>query len=86
MSRPRNPRDTERDSNLWLKAIEELHADGWLETTVAPNALFDEEYAEHVTSLNAVNASQLGGQLRAASVSGVTTVRFLSSSDSGVTD
>ena len=30
--------------NLWLKAIEELQADG-LETTVAPNAQFDEEYA-----------------------------------------
>jgi hypothetical protein len=42
-----------RDSlhqNLWLKAIEELQADG-LETTVAPNALFDEEYAEHATSV-----------------------------------
>src|SRR6201986_164426 len=36
--------------NLWLKAIEELQADG-LETTVAPNALFDEEYAEHATSV-----------------------------------
>ena len=42
-----------RDSlhqNLWLKAIEELQADG-LETTAAPNALFDEEYAEHATSV-----------------------------------
>ena len=36
--------------NLWLKAIEELQADG-LETTMAPNALFDEEYAEHATSI-----------------------------------
>jgi len=36
--------------NLWLKAIEELQTDG-LETTVAPNALFDEEYAEHATSV-----------------------------------
>jgi Mn-containing catalase len=36
--------------NLWLKAIEGLQADG-LETTVAPNALFDEEYAEHATSV-----------------------------------
>ena len=36
--------------NLWLKAIEELQADG-LETTAAPNALFDEEYAEHATSV-----------------------------------
>ena len=42
-----------RDSlhqNLWLKAIEELQADG-LESTAAPNALFDEEYAEHATSV-----------------------------------
>ena len=42
-----------RDSlrqNLWLKAIEELQADG-LETTAAPNALFDEEYAELATSV-----------------------------------
>jgi Mn-containing catalase len=31
-------------------AIEELQADG-LETAVAPNALFDEEYAEHATSV-----------------------------------
>jgi Mn-containing catalase len=36
--------------NLWLKAIEELQSDG-LETTVAPNALFDEEYAEHASSV-----------------------------------
>jgi Mn-containing catalase len=36
--------------NLWLKAIEELQADG-LETTVAPDALFGEEYAEHATSV-----------------------------------
>ena len=36
--------------NLWLKAIEELPADG-LESTAAPNALFDEEYAEHATSV-----------------------------------
>ena len=35
--------------NLWLKAIEELQADG-LVTTVAPNALFEEEYAEHATA------------------------------------
>ncbi|MCW2905230.1 MAG: ydbD 2 [Actinomycetia bacterium] len=35
--------------NLWLKAIEELQADG-LETAVAPNALFDEEYAEHASA------------------------------------
>ena len=42
-------RDT-MHQNLWLKAIEELQADG-LETTVAPNALFEEEYAEHATSI-----------------------------------
>ncbi len=36
--------------NLWLKAIEELQADG-LETTVAPNALFEEGYAEHATAI-----------------------------------
>jgi Mn-containing catalase len=36
--------------NLWLKAIEELQADG-LEATVAPDALFDEEHAEHATSV-----------------------------------
>jgi Mn-containing catalase len=49
--------------NLWLKAIEELQADG-LETTVAPNALFDEEYAEHATSvwhLSDGSAGQQGG-------------------------
>lgn len=37
--------------NLWLKAIEELHDDGLEPTTVAPNALFDEEYAEHATGI-----------------------------------
>jgi Mn-containing catalase len=36
--------------NLWLKAIEELQADG-LETTVAPGALLGEEHAEHATSV-----------------------------------
>jgi Mn-containing catalase len=36
--------------NLWLRAIEELQDDG-LEATAAPNALFDEEYAEHATSV-----------------------------------
>jgi len=36
--------------NLWLKAIEELQADG-LETTVAPNALFEEEYAAPATAI-----------------------------------
>jgi Mn-containing catalase len=41
-------RDTLHE-NLWPKAIEELQADG-LETTVAPNALFD-EYGEHATSI-----------------------------------
>jgi Mn-containing catalase len=42
-------RDTLHE-NLWLKAIEELQSDG-LETTVAPNALFDEEYAEYATAI-----------------------------------
>src|ERR1700760_2661072 len=37
--------------NLWLKAIEELELDGLEPSTVAPNALFDEEYAEHATSV-----------------------------------
>jgi Mn-containing catalase len=49
--------------NLWLKAIEGLQADG-LETTVAPNALSDEEYAEHATSvwhLSDGTAGQTGG-------------------------
>jgi Mn-containing catalase len=36
--------------NLWRKAIEELQADG-PETTAAPNALLDEEYAGHATSV-----------------------------------
>jgi Mn-containing catalase len=44
--------------NLWLKAIEELQADG-LEPTVAPNALFDEEYAEHATSIWHQGCTQL---------------------------
>lgn len=49
--------------NLWLKAIEELQSDG-LETTVAPNALFDEEYAEHAAAvwhLSDGSAGQQGG-------------------------
>ncbi|MFD0683431.1 manganese catalase family protein [Actinomadura fibrosa] len=36
--------------NLWIQAIAELQADG-LEGTVAPNALLDEEHAEHATSV-----------------------------------
>ncbi|BDT99510.1 manganese catalase family protein [Nocardia sputorum] len=36
--------------NLWLAAIEQLKEDG-LEGTVTPNALLDEEHAEHATSL-----------------------------------
>ncbi|MFF5986021.1 manganese catalase family protein [Prauserella flavalba] len=36
--------------NMWLAAIEQLKEDG-LEDTVAPNALFDEEFSEHATSL-----------------------------------
>ena len=52
-SKPNKPDPVARDTlhqNLWLKAIEELQADG-LETTVTPNALFDEECAEHATSV-----------------------------------
>ncbi|GAA4511885.1 manganese catalase family protein [Actinoallomurus oryzae] len=37
--------------NMWLKAIEELQADGLEPTTVAPNALLDEEYAEHAQTI-----------------------------------
>jgi Mn-containing catalase len=37
--------------NMWLKAIEELQADGLEPTPVAPNALFDEEYAEHASTI-----------------------------------
>jgi Mn-containing catalase len=50
--------------NLWLKAIEELKSDGLEPSTVAPNALFDEEYAEHATSvwhLSDETAGQDGG-------------------------
>ncbi|MGW5260031.1 manganese catalase family protein [Microbispora sp. NPDC004025] len=36
--------------NLWLKAIEELRTDG-LEDVVVPNALFDEEHAEHAETI-----------------------------------
>lgn len=36
--------------NLWLKAIEELQEDG-LEDVVVPDALFDEEYAEHASAI-----------------------------------
>ncbi|WP_107657028.1 manganese catalase family protein [Nocardia suismassiliense] len=36
--------------NLWLSAIAQLKADG-IEDTITPNALFDEEHAEHATSL-----------------------------------
>lgn len=36
--------------NLWLKAIEELKADG-LEDVVAPDDLFDEEHAEHASAI-----------------------------------
>jgi Mn-containing catalase len=37
--------------NMWLKAIEELQADGLEPTVVAPNALFDEEHAEHASAI-----------------------------------
>lgn len=42
-------RDTHHQ-NLWLAAIEELQADG-LASVVAPDALLDEEHAEHATDL-----------------------------------
>jgi Mn-containing catalase len=50
--------------NIWLKAIEELQADGLEPSPVAPNALFDEEHAEHATStwhLSDGPAGALGG-------------------------
>lgn len=47
--------------NLWLKAIEELRADG-LETTVAPNALFDEEYSEHASAVWHLSDGTAGAQ------------------------
>jgi Mn-containing catalase len=53
-------RDTLHE-NLCLKAIEELQADG-LETTVAPNALFDEEYAEHATSVWHLSDGKAGAE------------------------
>jgi Mn-containing catalase len=37
--------------NMWLKAIEELKADGLEPTTVAPNALLDEEHVEHASAI-----------------------------------
>ena len=48
--------------NLWLKAIEELQTDGLEPTTVAPNALFDEEYAEHATSVWHLSDGTAGAQ------------------------
>jgi Mn-containing catalase len=48
--------------NLWLKAIEELQADGLEAGPVAPNALFDEEYAEHATSVWHLSDGTAGSQ------------------------
>jgi Mn-containing catalase len=48
--------------NLWLKAIEELKSDGLEPSTVAPNALFDEEYAEHATSVWHLSDGTAGAQ------------------------
>jgi Mn-containing catalase len=47
--------------NLWLKTIEELKADG-LEDTVAPNALFDEEHAEHASAIWNLSEGTEGAQ------------------------
>jgi Mn-containing catalase len=47
--------------NMWLKAIEELKADG-LEDTVAPSALFDEEHAEHASAIWDLSAGTEGTQ------------------------
>jgi Mn-containing catalase len=48
--------------NLWLKAIEELRSDGLEPTTVAPNALFDEEYAEHASAVWHLSDGTAGAQ------------------------
>src|ERR1700753_3927894 len=48
--------------NLWLKAIEELQADGLETSPVAPNALVDEEYAEHATSTWHLSDGPAGAQ------------------------
>jgi Mn-containing catalase len=42
-------RDTAHQ-NMWLAAIEELQEDG-LEGPISPSALFDEEYAEHASTI-----------------------------------
>jgi hypothetical protein len=71
--------------NLWLKAIEELQADG-LETTVAPNALFDEEYPEHATSvwhLSDGSAGQTGGWAFVVSVAYVDPGNFATNMSGG---
>ncbi|MBT2274443.1 manganese catalase family protein [Rhodococcus qingshengii] len=65
--------------NMWLSAIEELKADG-LEGTIAPNALFDEEYAEHAETLWHLSDGTQSDQGRWASGTapdGVHTNRFL---------
>jgi Mn-containing catalase len=48
--------------NLWLKAIEGLQSDGLEPSTVAPNALFAEEYAEHATSVWHLSDGTAGAQ------------------------
>lgn len=65
--------------NMWLSAIEELKADG-LEGTIAPNALFDEEYTEHAETLWHLSDGTQSDQGRWAfgtAPDGVHTNRFL---------
>ncbi|HLS75693.1 MAG TPA: manganese catalase family protein, partial [Nocardia sp.] len=65
--------------NMWLAAIEQLKEDG-VEDTVAPNALFDEEHAEHATTLwhlSDGDASDQGAWARGMAPDGVHENRFL---------
>ncbi|MGV9330218.1 manganese catalase family protein [Streptosporangium sandarakinum] len=48
--------------NMWLKAIEELQADGLEPLPVAPNALFDEEHAEHASAIWNLSEGDEGAQ------------------------
>ena len=52
--------------NMWLSAIEELKTDG-LEGSIAPNALFDEEYSEHAETLWHLSDGTMSDQGRWAS-------------------
>ncbi|GGG19947.1 Mn-containing catalase [Rhodococcoides trifolii] len=71
-------RDTHHQ-NLWLAAIEELQTDGY-EDVVVPNALMDEEYAEHATDLWHLSdgeMSQTGGWASRLAPDGVHQMGFL---------